>query len=61
MLCRQNRVLSAVQNDYELYSTFNTALSDITETVVLGQTYDKIYQDRIPYHGRLWQHLPRIL
>jgi len=36
------QVLNAIQNDYKLYTTFNTALNDITEMTVLVQTYDKI-------------------
>lgn len=39
-----SQVLSAVQNDYKLYGTFNTALNDITEVMVLVRAYDKIYQ-----------------
>jgi len=38
------QVLNAIQNDYKLYATFNTALNDITEMTVLVQTYDKIFQ-----------------
>jgi hypothetical protein len=38
------QVLNAIQNDYKLYTTFNTALNDITEMTVLVQTYDKIFQ-----------------
>ncbi|ERF74527.1 hypothetical protein EPUS_08938 [Endocarpon pusillum Z07020] len=37
------QILSAVQNDYKLYGTFNAALNDITEMMVLVRTYDKIY------------------
>ena len=36
-----SQVLSAVQNDYKLYGTFNTALNDITEVMVLVRAYDK--------------------
>ncbi len=36
------QVLNAIQNDYKLYTTFNTALDDITVMTVLVQTYDKI-------------------
>lgn len=39
-----SQVLSAIQNDYKLYGTFNTALNDITEIMILVRTYDKIYQ-----------------
>lgn len=39
-----SQVLSAVQNDYKLYGTFNAALNDITEMMALVRSFDKIYQ-----------------
>ncbi|KAG8526288.1 uncharacterized protein KY384_000281 [Bacidia gigantensis] len=40
------KVLSAIQNDYNLYGTFNVALHDISEMMVLVRTYDEVFQDR---------------
>ena len=40
------QVLNGIQNNYKLYTFFGTALSNITEMMVLIRTYDKLYDDR---------------
>ncbi len=40
------QVLNAVQNNYKLYDFFGQALTNITEMLVLIQTYDKLYDER---------------
>ncbi|KAL8688974.1 MAG: hypothetical protein Q9218_005244 [Villophora microphyllina] len=40
------QVLNALQNNYRLYAFFGSALSSITEMMVLIRTYDKLYDER---------------
>ena len=39
-------VLGAILNDYKLYESFQAALYDITDMMVLVSTYHKLYQDQ---------------
>lgn len=53
-----SQVLSAIQNDYKLYGTFNIVLNDITEIMVLVRTYDKIYQGKnVKEDGSIYHEL----
>lgn len=57
-----SQVLSAVQNDYKLYGTFNAALNDITEMMVLVRTYDKIYQGHaVEGDGSIYHELSKCI
>ena len=53
-----SQTLGAIQNDYKLYGTFNVALNDITEMMVLIRTYDNIYQGHCNQtDGSIYQEL----
>ncbi|KAM7196764.1 ankyrin-3 [Naviculisporaceae sp. PSN 640] len=38
--------LSAIQNNYELYSLFGSGLGDITEIMIIVRHYDRLYDER---------------
>jgi hypothetical protein len=40
------QVLNAVKQNYDLYKIFGSALTSITEMLVIIRTYDKLYDDR---------------
>lgn len=40
------QILSAVQDDYKLYSFFGQSLTNITEMMALIRTYDRLYDER---------------
>lgn len=41
-----NRVLSAIQSNYQLYAMFGTGLTDITDVMIIILHHDRLYDER---------------